>query len=200
MIMISKRIKIAAAAVVALAVLLPVSYAAVEAVVKYFTISEDRVSFIDVQEPNHDTGLMTGVMASRRISVGGTNITSEDEARARLAEFRQLYREGKAKEIQTGLWQATLANGELFNYKGDPQRATAEFTTEDKEQMKKEFDEINTLRSAGKGERTFLRQTELQGMTVHVYEVHYTLSSGKTVTLEEIVTPDGSLVGMGGRS
>lgn len=193
--MISKRIKIAAAAVVALAVLLPVSYAAVEAVVKYFTISEDRVSLLDVQEPN----LATGFMASRRISVGGTNITSEDEARACLAEFRQLYGQGKAKEIEPGTWQVTLANGELFNYKGDPERMTAEFTTEDKEQMKNKFDEINALRSAGKCDRTFLRETELQGMTVRVYEVHYTLSSGKTVTVEEIVAPDGSLVGMGGR-
>ena len=75
---------------------------------------------------------------------------------------------------------------------------TAEFTNQDKEQMKKEFDEINALRSAGKGDRTFLRETAVQGMTVRVYEVHYTLSSGKTVTVEETKTPDGSLVGMGG--
>jgi hypothetical protein len=193
-IMNSRRIKLAAAAVIALALLLPVSYAAVEAVVKYFTISEDRVSFPEVQEPN----LMVGGMASRSISVGGTSIASEDEARTCLAEFRQLYSEGKAREIEPGTWQVTLANGELFNYKGDPERMTAEFTDQDKEQMKKEFDEINALRSAGKGDRTFLRETALQGMTVRVYEVHYTLSSGKTVTVEEVVTPDGSLVGMGG--
>ncbi len=151
----SRRIKLAAAAVIALAILLPVSYAAVEAVVKYFTISEDRVSFPEVQEPN----LMVGGGASRSISVGGTSIASADEARACLAEFRQLYREGKAREIEPGTWQVTLANGELFNYKGDPERMTAEFTDQDKEQMKKEFDEINALQSAGKGDRTFLRET-----------------------------------------
>lgn len=193
-IMNSRHIKLAVAAVFGLAILLPVSYAAVEAVVQYFTVSEDRVSFTEIQEPN----LMVGGMASRRISVGGTNISGEDEARAGLAEFRRLYHEGKAREIQPGVWQVTLSNGQLFNYRGDPERMTAEFTDQDKEQMKKEFDEINALRRAGKGERTFLQETELDGKTVRVYEVRYTLSSGKTATLTELVNPDGSLAGMGG--
>jgi len=144
--MISKRIKIAAAAVVALAVLLPVSYAAVDAVVKYFTISEDQVSFVH-EEPD----FVMSAEATRRISIGGTNIASEEEARACLAEFRQLYREGKAQEIQPGVWQTTLSNGQLFNYKGDPERATAEFTPQEKEQMKKEF-ELNALQRPARGE------------------------------------------------
>ena len=144
--MISKHIKIAAAAVVALAVLLPVSYAAVEAVVKYFTISEDQVSFVH-EEPD----FTMDATAIRRISIGGTNIASEDEARACLAEFRQLYHEGKAQEIQPGVWQVTLANGKLFNYQGDPGRATAEFTPQEKERMKKEF-ELNALQRPAQGE------------------------------------------------
>ena len=72
----SRRIKLAAAAVIGLAISAAVSYAAVEAVVQYSTISEDRVSFTEVQEPN----LMVGGGASRKISVGGTSIASEDEA------------------------------------------------------------------------------------------------------------------------
>jgi hypothetical protein len=180
--MISGRIKIAAAAVVALAVLLPVSYAAVEAMVKYFTISEDQVSLLDeARDPNH----VLHAEARRSISVGGANIATEDEARAGLAEFRRLYREGKAKEIRPGLWQVTRANGELFNYRGDPQRVTAEFTPEEKEQMKKEFDEITALQKAGKGERKLLEETEQNGVKMRVYEVRYTLSSGKIVTLTE---------------
>ncbi len=90
-------------------------------------------------------------MAIRSISIGGTNIATEDEARACLAEFRQLYHEGKAQEIQPGVWQVTLANGKLFNYQGDPQRATAEFTPQEKEQMKKEF-ELNALQRPAQGE------------------------------------------------
>ncbi len=178
--MISKRVKMAVAAVVALGVLLPISYAAVGAVVKYFTISQDRVSF-EVQEPNYAAGFA----ASRSISIGSTNIATEEEARARLAEFRQLYREGKAKEIQPGVWQVTLSNGELFNYAGDPERVTAEFTPEEKEQMKKEFEEINALQRAGKGERTLIKETEANGIKTRLYEVRYTLSSGKVVTVTE---------------
>ena len=178
---ISRRFKIAAAAVVALAVLLPVSYAAVEAVVKYFTISEDEVSF-EVQDANGALGFA----AHRSISVGGTNIATEEEARARLEEFRRLYREGKAKEIQPGLWQVTLSNGELFNYRGDPQQVTAEFTPKEEEQMREEFEEINALQRAGKGERTFLREeTQQNGAKVRVYEARYTLASGKIVTRTE---------------
>jgi hypothetical protein len=181
MTMISNRIRIAAAAGVALAVLLPVSYAAVQAVVKYFTISQDRVSF-DVQEPNNRS---LHAVLTRSISVGGTNIATEDEARAGLAEFHRLYQEGKAKEIEPGIWQVRLSNGELFNYRGDPQRATAEFTPEEKEQMKKEFDEINALQKAGKGEKKLLEETEQNGVRTRVYEVRYTLSNGKIVTRTE---------------
>jgi hypothetical protein len=187
--MISKRVKMAAA-VVALAVLLPVSYAAVEAVVKYFTISQDRVSF-EVQEPNYAAGFA----ASRSISIGGTNIATEEEARARLAEFRRLYREGKAKEIQSGVWQVTLSNGELFSYAGDPERVTAVFTPEEKERMKKEYEEIAALQKAGKGERTLIKETEENGVKTRLYEVRYTLSTGKVVTLTEGTTSAGSAGG-----
>ena len=189
--MVSKRVRIAAAAVVALAVLLPVGYAAVDTVVKYFTISQDQISF-DVQESD---GRSLHAVATRSISVGGTNIDSEDEAHAGLEEFRQLYREGKAKEVRPGVWQVTLSNGQLFTYKGDPERVTAEFTPEEKEQMKQEFDEINALREAGQCERKLLEETEQNGMKMRVYEVHYTLSSGKVVTRiegESIGAPGGA--------
>ena len=145
-IMMSKRSRLAIAAAVAVAIMLPAGYAAVQAVVKYFTISEDQVSFVH-EEPD----FTMDATALRRISIGGTNIASEEEARACLAEFRQLYREGKAQEIQPGVWQVTLSNGQLVNYKGDPERATAEFTPQEKEQMKKEF-ELNARQRPAQGE------------------------------------------------
>jgi hypothetical protein len=188
MIMISRRVKLAAAAVIALAILLPAGYAAVEAAVNYFTISEDHVS-IEMQEPNHAVGFT----ARRDISVGGANIATETEARAGLEEFYRLYHEGKAREIQPGLWQATLANGAVFNYRGNPEWPTPDFAAQ-----KSEFEEVSALRNAGKGERTFRQETELNGQTLRVYEVRYTLSSGKVVTVTEMVNPDGSLAGMGG--
>lgn len=163
MIMGSKRIKLAAAAVVALGVLLPVSYAAVEAVMKYFTV-QDPVS-LEVQGPGYDVAFN----GSRNVTVGGTNISTEGQARVGLEEFRQLYSEGKAKEIEPGVWQATLANGELFHYRGDPQQAAHE------------VEEVNALRKAGKGERTLIKETEENGVKTRIYEVHYKLSSGREV-------------------
>ncbi len=194
--MISKRVKIAAAAVVALAVLLPVSYAAVEAVVKYFTISQDRVEF-KVEEPNYAAGFATG----RSIRIGGTHMATEEETRAHLPEFRRLYGEGQAREIQPGVWQVTLSNGELFNYEGDPKVLTAEFTPEEKEQMKREFEELTALQKAGKGARTLVGESEENGVKTSTYQVCYTLSSGKVITMTEgRSSVSGGGGGQGGRA
>ncbi|MEN6338202.1 MAG: hypothetical protein ABFE01_28430, partial [Phycisphaerales bacterium] len=105
-----------------------------------------------------------------------------------------LYREGKALQIEPGVWQATLANGELFRYKGDPQWVMPDFAAE----QKSEFEEIDALRKAGKGERAPQGETQMGGRTFCVYQVRYILSNGKVVTVMELVNPDGSLAGMGG--
>ncbi len=187
--MISKRIKTAAAAVVALVVLLPVSYAAVEAV-KHFIVSEDKVSF-EYPDPN---GVAMSYTYGRIASVTGTDVENEEQARARIEEFRQLYLAGKAVEVKPGIWKATLADGTQFAYGGgDPARAGAgvEFTEEEKTQLKKQSDEINELRKAGKGERTFLKEIEDNGMKIRLYEVRYTLSDGRVVTITEGTHADG---------
>ncbi len=187
--MISKRIKIAAAAVVALVVLLPVSYAAVEAV-KHFIVSEDKATF-EYPDPN---GGVTSYVYGRSVSVTGTNVENEEQARARVEEFRQLYLAGKAVEIKPGVWKATLADGTEFAYGGsDPARAGAgaAFTDEEKAQLQRQSDEINELRKAGKGERTFLKEVEENGMKIRLYQVRYTLSDGRVVTITEGTGPDG---------
>jgi hypothetical protein len=189
MIMISKRIRMAAAVVVALAVLLPVSYAAVEAV-KHFIVSEDKVSF-EYPDPN---GGVTSYVYRRSMSVASTDVENEEQARARVEEFRQLYQAGKAVEIKPGVWKATLADGTEFAYGGrDPARAGAgvQFTEEEKAQLKRQSDEVNELRKAGKGERTFLREVEENGMKIRLYQVRYTLSDGGVVTITEGTGPDG---------
>jgi hypothetical protein len=188
--MINKRIRIAAAAVVALAVLLPVSYGTIQAVKKYFTVSEDKVSF-EYPDPNDG---VTSYVYGRSVGVGGTDIENEEQARARIEEFRQLYLAGKAVEVKPGVWKATLADGTEFAFGGsDPARAGAgaEFTEEERAQLKKQSDEINELRKAGKCERTFLEEIERDGMKIRLYRVRYTLSDGRVITLTEGVGPDG---------
>lgn len=203
----SKHIKIAAAAVVALAVLLPVSYGAIQAVKKYFIVSEDKVSF-EYPDPNggvtnyvYKRGTAVGRVSGRGTAMGGASITNEAQARARIEEFRQLYLAGKAEEVEPGVWVATLADGTKFGFGGsDPARAGlgVEFTEEEKAQLKKQSDEINELRRAGKGERTFLKEVEENGVKTRLYRVRYTLSDGRVVTITEGVGPDGS--GGGGSS
>jgi hypothetical protein len=191
MIMISKRIKIATAAVVALAVLLPVSYGTIQVVKRHFTVSQDKVSF---EYPDPNRGATTYVYG-RSVSVAGTYIENEEQARARVEEFRQLYLAGKAVEVEPGIWKATLADGTEFAYGGrDPARAGAgaEFTEEEKAQLKKQSDEINELRKAGKGERTFLEEIEENGAKIRLYQVRYTLSDGRVVTITEGLGQDGS--------
>lgn len=180
MIMNSRYMKLAAAAVVALAIMLPVSYGAVKAIKKYFKIAQNSVTF-EYSEPNGSFSYMY----SRGVSVASTDATSEQEARAQLEEFLRLYQEGKATEIEPGVWRATLSSGEEFAYGGNPQNLKMEFTEEEKAQLKQQTDEIKELRKAGKGERTFWKEIEENGIRMRLYRVRYMLSNGQAVTICE---------------
>lgn len=171
--------RVAAAAGTAIAVLLPLSYGAVKAV-KHFVIAREEVTF----EYPQDNSIYT---VSRSICVGGDNTSSEEEAKKKLEEFRELYRQGNAKEVKPGVWVATLSNGEEFAYGGDPERIGIQFSfsDEEKEQLKKQFDEINELRKAGKYEKTYKPENDfvIDGVKYRYFEAHYTLSDGRVVTL-----------------
>lgn len=169
--------RVAAAAAVAIAVLLPLSYGTVKAV-KHFVIAHDEVTF----EYPEDNSIYT---VSRSIAIAGNNTSSEEEARRKLEEFGDLYRQGNAEEVKPGVWVATLSNGEKFGYAGDPERIGVEFTEQEKEQLKEQFDEINELRKAGKYEKTYKPENDfvIDGVKHRYFEAHYTLSDGRVVTL-----------------
>ena len=143
-------------------------------------MTEASVTF-EYPEPNGVGMIMYGSMGT----VASTSATNEQEARGELEEFLQLYRAGEATEVKPGMWQATLANGEEFAYAGDPEHATLKFTEQEKAELKKQADEINELRQAGKGERTFLQEVENNGVRLRLYNVRYTLSDGRVVTICE---------------
>jgi hypothetical protein len=167
--------RVAAAATFAIAVLLPLSYGAVKAV-KHF-VFEDQVTF---EYPEDNTAYTVGR------SISGYSTNNEEDVRKELEEFKELYREGKAKEVKPGIWEATLSNDEEFAYEGNPEGINVEFTEEEKEQLKKQFDEINELRRAGKYERTFIKEIEvdeLKGVKFRQYKDRFTLSNGKVITL-----------------
>ena len=113
---------------------------------------------------------------------GDTNINIVEDAKKATEEFYKLYKEGKAKEVRPGVWVVTLSNGEEFAYGGDPDQL--ELTeAERKELLKKQFDEINELRMAGKYERTFIEEIEKDGLKIRLYRDSFTLSNGEVVTL-----------------
>lgn len=177
----NKRIRLAVAAVVALGTLIPLGYGATRAIKKIIYTSSATASF-DYPEDNQS------YVVSRSVSVTHSDDVTPEQAQARLKEFAQLYREGKAEQIKPGVWKATLADGTEFAFAGsDPARAgtDVEFTEQEKEQLRQQFDEVNELRKAGKGERTFWKEIEEDGVRTRLYHVRYTLSSGQVVTLCE---------------
>lgn len=139
-IMNSRHIKVAAAAVVALAIMLPVSYGAIKAIEKYFIV-QDTVTF-EYPEPNGVS--ISHMMVGRGISVANADANSQQEAQAKV-----------------------------------------KFTEEEKAQLKQQSDEIHELAKAGKGERTFWKEVEENGMHIRLYQVRYTLSDGQVVTVCE---------------
>ena len=166
-------LRVAAAATIAIVVLLPLSYGATKVVKKYFVTFEDEFEYPEDNIVYRTT--QTGVVA-------GDDIKSEEDAKKvlkkALEEFGKLYREGKAKEIRPGVWQVILSNGGKFNYGGNPESLGVS-----EMELKKQFDEINELRMAGKYERTFVEEIEKDGVKIRLYRDSFTLSNGKVVTL-----------------
>jgi len=164
--------RVAAAAIIAIMVLLPLSYGATK-VIKYFKVSETK--FVYPEDYGVHRTIQTTVMA-------GDDIKSEEDAKKVLEEFGRLYREGKAEEIRPGVWQVVLSNGEKFNYGGDPEILGLS-EEERRELLKKQFDEIPELRKAGKFERTFIKEIEIDGVTHRLYEDSFTLSDGRVIKM-----------------
>jgi hypothetical protein len=68
-----------------------------------------------------------------------------------------------------------------------------------KEEIKQIFKELHELRQAGKFERTFVKEDEQDGIKIRFYKDHFTLSSGKTITMDiQESWKDSKLIGAGG--
>jgi len=162
----------AAAAVIAVVVLLPLSYGATKAVKYAITTFEAEFEYGDNAE----------YRVSTTVTTSGENIQNQEEARQAEQEFYGLYKGGKAEEVQPDVWVTTLANGEKFAFSGDPDSLGLS-EAERKELLKEQFDQINELREAGKYERTFIKEIEKDGVRIRLYRDTFTLSNGKIVAL-----------------
>jgi len=164
--------RVAAAAAIAIAVLLPLSYGATKTVKRIIKTFEVKFEY---PEGGGVYGVGGGIGSS------DPNFTEED-ARKAEREFYELYKQGKAEEVEPGVWVATLSNGKGFGYGGDPEMLGLS-EAERKEFLKKQFDEINELRKAGKFERTFIKVIEVNGALHRFYEDRFTLSNGKVIKM-----------------
>ena len=178
--------RVAAAATVAIAVLLPLSFGANRIVKKYFITFEAAFEY-----PEDNTVYKT----TQTMVTSGDNIKSEEDAKRVLEEFAALYREGKAEEIKPGIWMVTLSDGEKFTYGGDPD-ALGLSDDERIGLLKRQFDEIHELRKAGKFEKTYKPEHDflVDGVEYRYFEARYVLSDGTVETIgssEPVIEEDG---------
>ena len=164
--------RVAAFAAIAIAVIMPLSYGATKAVKYVITTFEAEFEYGD----NMVYKVKTSVASS------SDNIQSKEAALKAQQEFYELYKEGKAEEIKSGVWVATLSDGEKFAFAGNPE-SLGLIENERTELLQEQFDEINELRKAGEYERTFIKEIEEDGVTIRLYKDTFKLSGGKVVTL-----------------
>ncbi|MHC4740923.1 MAG: hypothetical protein ACYS8Z_03365 [Planctomycetota bacterium] len=167
--------RVVAAAAIAIAVLLPLSFGATKIVRKYFVTFEAEFEY-----PEDNTVYKT----TQTTVTSGDNIESVEDAKRVLEEFGKLYREGKAEEIRPGIWMVTLSDGEKFAYGGDPD-ALGLSDDERTELLKRQFDEIQELKKAGKLEKTYKPEHDfvVDGVKYRYFEARYVLSDGTVKTI-----------------
>jgi len=168
--------RVAAAAAIAIAVLLPLSYGATKTVKRIIKTFE--AEFVYPQ----DDGSVHGYKVGSAIGSNDPNFTEED-ALKNQREFYELYKQGKAEEIEPGFWFAILSNGKGFGTRNPEMLGLSE--AERKEFLKKQFDEIEELRKAGKFEKIYKPEHdfEINGVKHRFYFARYTLSDGTVRTV-----------------
>jgi len=168
--------RVAAAAAIAIAVLLPLSYGATKTVKRIIKTFE--AEFVYPQ----DDGSVHGYKVGSAIGSNDPNFTEED-ALKNQREFYELYKQGKAEEIEPGFWFAILSNGKGFGTRNPEMLGLSE--AERKEFLKKQFDEIEELRKAGKFEKIYKPEHDfdIDGVKHRFYFARYTLSDGAVKTV-----------------
>jgi len=172
-----RRVAIAAALVIA--VMLPLSYGATKAAKYVITIFEATFEYPETVYSHTIT---------KSVSTSGDNIQNEGDAKKAMAEFYQLYKQGKTREVKPGIWKATLSNGEEFAYGGDPENCLGMLEidkTKLRKELKEQFDEIHELNKEGQYEKVYKPEHDFveDGIKYRYFEAIYTLSDGRVVTV-----------------
>ena len=149
----TRTMKIAAGAIIALAVLLPLSYGAAKIIKSY------------------------RVERTATIKVKAAEGFDEEKAQKALEHAKKMIEEGKAEEIRPGVYRVTLPDGEVVEMGTTTSGSLDDMPPE----VKAILEEVEKLRKAGDFEDTLIDEyTEDDGTKVSVYEEVYTLSNGDT--------------------
>jgi len=168
--------RVAAAAAIAVAVLLPLTYGATK-IIK-FVVEEFTVIYgVDDEHAKYITAYTFNP------TITGDCITNKEEAKEAEKEMLQLIKKGKAEEVSSGVYKGVLSNGEevIYDTLGIPIEILQ--SENRKEKIKELTNEIQNLKKAGDFERTFLDKVENNGIKIRIYKHRYTLSNGSTITL-----------------
>ena len=169
--------RVAAAATIAVACLVPLSYGAAK-IIKFVT-EEFVVTYgADDRNSSHITAYAFNP------TVKGDCIDNREDAKLAEKEVLQLIKEGKAEKVSPGEYKATLSNGGEVTY--DTLGIPIEILqSENREEGIKELtDEIERLKKAGEFERTFWKVLRTsKGYDLYLYKMRYMLSNGATITL-----------------
>ncbi len=187
--------RIALAAAIAIACLMPITYGTAKIIkAKFFPVEEYSYTYEEETTDKTEDGAIKKTVKTHTYGVksvvGGDGIESEVEAKKKVAEFAELYRQGKARQIKPNVWQVTLSNGEEFAMGTQHPELIGMDPAEKEKILKKQFDEIDQLRREGKYEKTYLKDIEINGKMAPFYEYRYTLSNGKVITLGGADEPD----------
>ena len=175
--------RVAAAVAIAILLLMPLSYGATKLVEKCYITFKATFIYPEPEDITESEGGYEGRAAGYGVMGGfsGSADLSEKEAMEMAEEIRKLCAEGKAEEVEPGVWMVTLSNGKKIRF-ADPE-FMALTDVEKNNLLKKQFDEINELRKAGKFERTFIKEIETNGVMHPFYEDSFTLSDGKVIKM-----------------
>jgi hypothetical protein len=169
--------RVAAAAAIAIACLVPLSYGAAK-IIK-FVVEEFTVMYgVDDENAKYITAYAFNP------TVKGDCINNKEEAKQAEKEILQLIKEGKAEQINPSEYKAILSNGGevIYDTLGIPIEILG--SENRKEKIQELTDEIEDLKKAGEFERTFLDVVKSpKGRDVYIYKTRYTLSNGVTITL-----------------
>ena len=162
--------RVAAAAAIVIGLMLPISYGAAKVIKKYFVLERKTLHTFNYGDRTYSVGTGT--------TVAGDDFANEDEARKAYEEAKHLVKAGKAQEIAPGIYKVVLSDGTIMGIGGSQ-------ASQSREELKKQFDEIEELRKAGRFEKIYKPEHDfvVNGVKCKYFEARYTLSNGKVVTV-----------------